>query len=197
MVLRQVDSKLEASAAGIHALMEDIAAAAAKPADPASISEAAQPAHRAEASQVRFVSHHALEQLPHAGMQAFALRTLLLGCLCHVSVQEGTAAREDVPTAGATAAEPLDDPPAADDAEDDDDELEAPSIPSGDESDGDEEVSSAACWCSNGCSAICMLHICEHTQVPTYSPFPRPASWTAFMRVMVLQQDPRQVPSLA
>lgn len=49
MVLRQVDSKLEASAAGIHALMEDIAAAAATPIEAASTSEAAQPA---EASQV-------------------------------------------------------------------------------------------------------------------------------------------------
>ena len=39
----QVDSKLEASAAGIQALMEDIAAAA-KPNEPARISEAGQPA---------------------------------------------------------------------------------------------------------------------------------------------------------
>ena len=50
MVLRQVDSKLEASAAGIHALMEDIAAAAAKPVEAVSANEAAQPA--AEAVQV-------------------------------------------------------------------------------------------------------------------------------------------------
>jgi len=49
MLRRQVDSKLEASAAGIHALMEAIAAASAKPIEVTSTSEAAQPS---EALQV-------------------------------------------------------------------------------------------------------------------------------------------------
>ncbi len=37
-------------------------------------------------------------------------------------------------------------------AEDDDDELEAPSIPSGDDSDGDEEVRAADYGCSLACN---------------------------------------------
>ena len=44
--MRQVDSKLEASAAGIQALMEDIAASAAKPAEPATTGAAEPPADR-------------------------------------------------------------------------------------------------------------------------------------------------------